>query len=81
VICCAPRYAGGGVNTLDTDYDVAQYFDIECAVEAPFSPTSSEIHSRNVQLIKEANRCIAKYLLRLANLKNLEAAVLAKINL
>jgi iron complex transport system ATP-binding protein len=67
--------SAGVVNTLDTDYDVAQYFGIECAVEAPFSPISSEVHSRNVQLIQEAsivvlpNICFGS-----ANLKNLEAA-------
>jgi iron complex transport system ATP-binding protein len=66
------------VNTLDTDYDVAQYFGVECAVEAPFSPISSEMHSRNVQLIQDArivvlpNICFGS-----ANLKNLEAAELA----
>jgi len=68
----------GVVNTLDTDYEVAQYFSIECAVEAPFSPISSEVHSRNLQLIQEAaivvlpNICFGP-----ANLKNLEAAELA----
>jgi iron complex transport system ATP-binding protein len=70
--------SAGVVNTLDTDYDVAQYFGIDCAVEAPFSPISSEVHSRNVQLIQEArivvlpNICFGS-----ANLKNLEAAELA----
>ena len=70
--------SAGVVNTLDTDYDVAQYFSIECAVEAPFSPISSEVHSRNLQLIQEAsivvlpNICFGS-----ANLKNLEAAELA----
>jgi iron complex transport system ATP-binding protein len=70
--------SAGVVNTLDTDYDVAQYFSIECAVEAPFSPISSEVHSRNLQLIQEAaivvlpNICFGP-----ANLKNLEAAELA----
>ncbi len=70
--------SAGVVNTLDTDYDVAQYFGIECAVEAPFSPISSEVQSRNVQLIQEArivvlpNICFGS-----ANLKNLEAAELA----
>ncbi|MGA7075074.1 MAG: ABC transporter ATP-binding protein [Halobacteriota archaeon] len=70
--------SAGVVNTLDTDYDVAQYFGIECAVEAPFSPISSEVHTRNVQLIKDArivvlpNICFGS-----ANLKNLEAAELA----
>ena len=67
------------MNTLVTDYDVARYFGIECAVEAPFSPISSEVHSRNVQLIQEAlivvlpNICFGS-----ANLKNLEAAELAE---
>jgi iron complex transport system ATP-binding protein len=71
--------SAGVVNTLDTDYDVAQYFSIECAVEAPFSPISSEVHSRNLQLIQEAsivvlpNICFGP-----ANLKNLEAAELAE---
>jgi iron complex transport system ATP-binding protein len=66
------------VNTLDTDYDVAEYYGIECAVEAPFSPISSEVDSRNGQLIREAcvvvlpNICFGP-----ANLKNLEAAALA----
>ncbi len=70
--------SAGVVNTLDTDYDVAQHFGIECAVEAPFSPISSEAHSRNEQLIQEArivvlpNICFGS-----ANLKNLEAAELA----
>jgi len=70
--------SAGVVNTLDTDYELAQYFGIECAVEAPFSPISSEVHSRNVQLIQEArivvlpNICFGS-----ANLKNLEAAELA----
>ncbi|MGD0172422.1 MAG: ABC transporter ATP-binding protein [Halobacteriota archaeon] len=70
--------SAGVVNTLDTDYEVAQYFSIECAVEAPFSPISSEVHSRNLQLIQEAaivvlpNICFGP-----ANLKNLEAAELA----
>ena len=70
--------SAGLVNTLDTDYEVAQYFSIECAVEAPFSPISSEVHSRNLQLIQEAaivvlpNICFGP-----ANLKNLEAAELA----
>ena len=70
--------SAGVVNTLDTDYDVAQYFSIECAVEAPFSPISSEVHSRNLQLIQGAsivvlpNICFGP-----ANLKNLEAAELA----
>jgi len=70
--------SAGVVNTLDTDYDVAQHFSIECAVEAPFSPISSEVHSRNLQLIQEAsivvlpNICFGS-----ANLKNLEAAALA----
>jgi iron complex transport system ATP-binding protein len=68
----------GVVNTLDTDYDVAEYYGIECAVEAPFSPISSEVDSRNGQLIREArvvvlpNICFGP-----ANLKNLEAAALA----
>ncbi|MGZ4894329.1 MAG: ABC transporter ATP-binding protein [Halobacteriota archaeon] len=71
--------SAGVVNTLDTDYEVAQYFDIECAVEAPFSPISSEVDSHNVQLIREArivvlpNICFGP-----ANLKNLEAAALAE---
>ena len=57
---------------------MAQYFSIECAVEAPFSPISSEVHDRNLQLIQEAsivvlpNICFGP-----ANLKNLEAAELA----
>ena len=71
--------SAGVVNTLDTDYEVAQYFDIECAVEAPFSPISSEVDSHNLQLIREArivvlpNICFGP-----ANLKNLEAAALAE---
>jgi iron complex transport system ATP-binding protein len=70
--------SAGVVNTLDTDYDVAQYFSIECAVEAPFSPISGEVHSRNLRLIQEAsivvlpNICFGS-----ANLKNLEATELA----
>ena len=70
--------SAGVVNTLDTDYDIAGYYGVECAVEAPFSPISSEADSRNVQLIREAriivlpNICFGP-----ANLKNLEAAALA----
>ena len=66
------------MNTLDTGYDVAQYFGIECAVEAPFSPISSEVHSCNVQLIQEALIVVLPNIcFRSANLKNLEAAELA----
>src|ERR1035437_2015297 len=70
--------SAGAVNTLDTDYDVAQYFSIECAVEAPFSPISSEVHDRNLQLIREASIVVLPHIcFGPANLKNLEAAELA----
>jgi iron complex transport system ATP-binding protein len=71
------RVSTGVVNTLDTDYDVAEYYGIECAVEAPFSPISADGHSRNRQLMQDArvvvlpNICFGP-----ANLKNLEAAAL-----
>jgi cobalamin transport system ATP-binding protein len=70
--------SAGVVNTLDSDYDVAEYYGIACAVEAPFSPISSDVDSRNVQLIQEA--CIVvlpNIYFGPANLKNLEAAALA----
>jgi len=71
--------SAGVVNTLDSDYDVAEYYGIECAVEAPFSPISSEVDRHNVQLIQEArivvlpNICFGP-----ANLRNLEAAALVE---
>ncbi|MGZ8933183.1 MAG: ABC transporter ATP-binding protein, partial [Halobacteriota archaeon] len=69
----------GVVNTLDTDYDVAEYYGIECAVEAPFSPISSEVDSRNVQLVRKARLVILPNIcFGPANLKNLEAAALAE---
>jgi cobalamin transport system ATP-binding protein len=69
----------GVVNTLDTDFDIAEYYGIECAFEAPFSPISGEAHERNGKLIEDArvvilpNICFGP-----ANLKNLEAAALAQ---
>ena len=65
----------GAVNALDTDYDVAQYFGLECAVEAPFSPISSEVLARNLELIADADVVVlASICFGPANLKNLEAA-------
>jgi iron complex transport system ATP-binding protein len=65
----------GAVNALDTDYDVAQYFGLECAVEAPFSPISNEVHARNLELIADADVVVlASICFGPANLKNLEAA-------
>ena len=61
--------SAGVVNTLDTDYYVAQYFGIECAVEAPFSPISSEVDSRNANSFGRQASSTAEYLLRAGELK------------
>ena len=54
---------------------MAQYSNIECAVEAPFSPISSESPGRNLQLMREVSIVVLPNLcFGSANLKSLKAA-------
>ncbi len=66
----------GVVNALDTDEVTGRELGLTMAVEAPFSPISSEAFRENLNLINQAGLVIlAPVLFGPANLKNAEAAV------
>lgn len=69
----------GVINIGDSDYVSAKALDIPIIKEKPFSHIGEKNFKKNIDLIKESEYVVlANIPLGLANLKNLEAAKLAK---
>ncbi len=68
----------GVLNILDTDFEVAQHFSIQCVTEAPFSPITQEAHEANIEMIEKSDVVILTNMpFGTGNFKNLEAALFA----
>lgn len=68
----------GVLNIMDSDYEKANYFDIDTVVEAPFSSISEEKHRENLEKIHGSDVVIVTdFPVGEGNLKNLEGALYA----
>ncbi len=65
----------GVLNLLDSDYEIAEQFNVEIVGEAPFSPISKESFEENLRKIQESDLLVVTdFSIGYGNLRNLEAA-------
>ncbi|MFO7991421.1 MAG: ABC transporter ATP-binding protein [Thermoplasmata archaeon] len=72
----------GVLNIMDSDYEKADYFDMDTVIEAPFSSISEEKYHENLTMIKDADVVVVTdFPVGKGNLKNLGCALEAvKLN-
>ena len=66
--------SAGVVNVMDSDFEKAEYLDIDTVDEAPFSPISLDSYKENVDMIKNSDMIVVTdFPVGEGNLRNLEA--------
>ncbi len=64
----------GVLNVMDSDFEKADFLDIETVTEAPFSSISERAHEKNLQMIKDSDILIVTdFPVGEGNRKNIEA--------
>jgi iron complex transport system ATP-binding protein len=70
--------SAGVINVLDSDFELAKDLHIPVVTEIPFAQISEEAHSKNLEMVREAEAAIVTdFPVGPGNVKNLEAALRA----
>ncbi len=70
------RVSTGVLNVMDSDYEKAEFLDIDCVTEAPFSNISSESYSQNVEHIQRSDIVVVTdFPVGEGNIKNIQAVL------
>ncbi len=70
------KVSAGVLNVMDSDYEKAEFLDIECVTEAPFSNISEDSYENNLKLIKQSDLVIlTDFPVGEGNVRNLEGVL------